>query len=159
QVRPGQQGQPGQPNQPNQQPQPNVNPAQPVPQDIIIEDVFERAKKTVRLVADDRTNSLIVYANDEGLKRVRDMLEIIDKPLPSNYRTFELAHARAEQLQGMVEQIARGFAGGGAGRNPQRSGATVIADSDNNALHVVADRELMTHIAEVIAELDIPGAE
>ncbi len=133
--------------------------AQPTPQDIIVEDIYERAKKTVRLVADERTNSLIVYANEDGLRRVKQMLEVIDKPVPSNFRTFRLEHARAEQIRPIVEQIARGVAAQVRGRTVRAGGPTVVVDPASNALHVVADREAMDRIAQIIADLDTPAAE
>ncbi len=131
----------------------------PAPQDIIVEDIYERAKKTVRLVADERTNSLIVYANEDGLKRVKEMLEVIDKPVPSNFRTFKLEHARAEQIQPIVQEIARGVAAQVRGRTVRAGGPTVVVDPSGNALHVVANREAMDRIAQIIADLDTPAAE
>jgi len=144
--------QPGQPPRPQPQPQPG----QPQPQDIIVEDIYERAKKTVRIVADSRSNTLIVYANEEGLKRVKDMLAVIDTQVPSNFRTFRLQHAKAEQIQPTVEQIARGAAAPGRGRG---GGPTVVADALLNAVHVIAEREEMERIAEVIQKLDVEGAQ
>ncbi|HUU94126.1 MAG TPA: secretin N-terminal domain-containing protein, partial [Phycisphaerae bacterium] len=132
---------------------PQQQPQQPTPQDIIVEDIYERAKKTVRLFAHEPTNSLIVYANEEGLGRVREMLKDIDQPTPSNFRTFKLEHAEAEQIHGVVEQIARGMGAMGA----RGRAALVVLDTTNNALHVIADREEMTRIEAIVKELDIPG--
>lgn len=140
------------------QPQPNQpQPGQPLPQDIFVEDIFERARKTVRLVADDRTNTLIVYANKDGLQRVRDMLDVIDRPVPSNFRTFTLRHADAQQLQPTIEQIARGVATPPGGGRPARN-TTVLADAAANAIHVIADREVMSEIERILTQLDVPGA-
>jgi len=135
---------------------PQRQPQQPVPQDIIVEDIYERAKKTVRLFAHEPTNSLIVYANEEGLGRVREMLEKIDQEAPSNFRTFKLEHAKAEQIQPIVEQIARGM---GTVGTRGRGAASVVLDAVNNALHVIADRGEMTRIEKIITELDVEGAE
>ena len=123
------------------------------PEDIIVEDIYERAKKTIRIVADQRTNNLIVYANDDGLNRVKEMLEKIDQPIPSNFQTFELTFADAAEIQPIVDQFARGLAGG-ATRGRAARGATVIADEAMNVLHVLAEREPMERIAEIIAQLD-----
>jgi type II secretion system protein D len=131
-----------------------AQPQQPVPQDIIVEDIYERAKKTVRLFAHEPTNSLIVYANEEGLGRVREMLEKIDQEAPGNFRTFKLKHAEAEQIHGVVEEIARGMGAMGA----RGRAALVVLDTTNNALHVIADREEMTRIEAILKELDTPGA-
>ncbi len=128
----------------------------PKPEDIIVEDIYERAKKTVRIVADERTNNLIVYANEDGVKRVQEILEKIDKPVPTNFRTFQLAHAKAEQIQPTIEQIARGMSGS-SGRG--RTGLTIVADGKRNALLVVAEREDMNRVESIISDFDVEGAE
>lgn len=142
--------------------QPQQQQNQPTPQDIFAEDIFERAKKTVRLVADERTNSLIVYANDDGLNRVKELLEVIDKPMPSNFQTFVLENADAEQIQDVVQQFAQSMATQTV-RRPgvaaRAGGPTVILDKPLNALHVIADREEMGRIEEIIRQLDIPGSK
>ena len=122
------------------------------PEDIIVEDLYERAKKTVRIIAEERTNNLVVYANEDGLKRVREILEQIDVPVPTNYRTFTLEHAKPSQIQPTIEQIARGMSGGNV---RGAAGVTIIADDGLNALHVIADREDMTRIEKIIKDFDI----
>ncbi|GEM_PF-1673255 len=148
----------GQPTPPQPQPQPVV--MQPgvtvAPEDIIAEGIFERAKKTIRLVADPRTNSLIVYANAEGMERVRKMLETIDKPLPDTYQVFELQQAKVADIAGLVTQIAQGMTqtGARAGRT-----ATIVPDEGNNTFHVIAEREEMEKIGKLIRELDVRARE
>ncbi len=135
-------------------PQPNqVN-----PEEIFVEDIFEQAKKTIRLEADERTNSLIVYANDDGATRVREMLEVLDKPVASNYRVFKLENASAEEIQPTVQQIATGLGAVGGGRGAAR-GPTVVLDQANNALHVIAEREAMQRIESIIDELDLAAPD
>ncbi len=138
--------------------QPQQQPGQVDPGDVFVEDIFERAKKTIRLSADERTNTLIVYANEDGLKRVEEMLEHIDRPVPSNFRTFVLQNAEAEQMQPTIEQIARSIVTQVGGRGATRA-PSVIADPAANALHVIAEREAMTEIEEIIGQLDVPGAQ
>ena len=130
--------------------QPNTQ--APAPEDIIVDDLYERAKKTVRIVADGRTNNLLVYANEDGLKRVNDILEKIDKPVPTNFKTFVLEHAKAEVIQPTVDQIVRGSSTS-SGRG--RSGPTIIVDETINALHVVAEREDMARVEQIIKDFDI----
>ena len=159
-TRPGQPPQPGQPQPGQPQPPPAaVNVGSVAPEDIIVEDIFERARKTVRIVADDRTNALIVYANDEGAKRVRDMLEVIDKPIPTNYKQFKLQHAQANEIFGLVDQVAKSISAGGATAGRGARGPTVTQDDANNVLHVIADRREMDRIGELIQQLDVAGDE
>lgn len=126
--------------------------ATPAPEDIIVEDLYERARKTVRIVADERTNNLVVYANADGLKRVREILEQIDVPVPTNFKSFTLKNARPSQIQPTIEQITRGVTGPGV---RGAAAVTIIADDGLNALHVIADREEMTRIEKIIRDFDI----
>ncbi|HPM23264.1 MAG TPA: secretin N-terminal domain-containing protein, partial [Phycisphaerae bacterium] len=138
------------------QPTPAVQAGGVSPEEIFTEGIFERAKKTIRLVADTRTNSLIVYANDDGLKRVRELLETIDKPLPDTYQTFTLQYAKVADVANLVTQIAQGMSqtGGRAGRS-----ATIVPDEVSNTFHVIADREEMERVGRLIQQLDLPSPE
>ena len=131
-----------------------VQTGQAAPEDVILEDIYEQARKTIRIVADERTNSLIVYANPGGLKRVQDLLEVIDQPMPSNFRTFKLEHADAADTHGVVQQVAASLSGGLRSRT--RS-SNVVLDEGANALHVIAEREEMKRIETIIQQLDVPG--
>ena len=70
-------------------------PQSATPEAVMGEGMVERAKKTIRLAADERTNSLIVYANKEGQQRVRELLKTIDMAQPSNFKTIKLENAEA----------------------------------------------------------------
>ncbi len=138
-----------------QQQQQNLNPS-----DLLGEGLFERAKKTIRVVPFERTNSIIVYANEEGHERVLKMLKTLDTPIPSNFRTFTLEHADAEQIYPVVSQLAQSAGGGGASRFGRgQSGPAVTLDAMNNAFHVFAEREDMQVIEDIIQRLDIPKTD
>jgi len=140
-------------------PQPQQQPGQPAtPQDVIEEDIYEQARKTVRLVADPRTNTLVVYANAEGLARVKELLDTIDRPVPSNFQTIKLKFADADQIQPIVQEIANSMAATSPGRGRSR-GPNVIADIANNALHIIAERTEMPMIETTIRDLDVEGQE
>jgi type II secretion system protein D len=149
--------QPGRPGQP-QPPQPMQMPIQvgAAPENIITEGIFERAKKTIRLVADSRMNALIVYANAEGLGRVREMLEVLDRSQPDNLQTFKLEYAKVSELSPLLAQlvgeVAQSTAVGG------RNTASVVPDEVNNLFYVIAERDLMDRVAELIRQLDVPSA-
>lgn len=132
---------------------------QPTPESIIAEGIFEQAKKTVRIAADERTNSLIVYANDDGQKRVKELLKIIDVAVPSNFRSFRIVNTDAAKIYPVVEQIAQGLGGLSTRATRGRGGVRVVLDEANESLLVLADREEMVKIEEVIQRLDVAGPE
>lgn len=152
--------QPRRPNQPNQ-PQQFVQPGQgaATPESIIAEGIFERAKKTIRIAADERTNALIVYANEEGQKRVKELLQIIDCEVPSNFKTFVIKNAEAARIHPVIDQIAQGLGSFNTRITRGRGGTRVVLDDSANALHVLADREDMTKIAGIIQQLDVQQPE
>ncbi|MCH7870622.1 MAG: hypothetical protein IID33_02880, partial [Planctomycetes bacterium] len=135
------------------------NSAQATPADLMGESAFERAKKTILVSPYERTNSIIVYANLEGHERVAEMLEDLDLQLPSNFRTFKLEHARADQIFNTVNQLVQGLrressTGTSRFRNTSRA-ATVTPDPVQNALHVLAQPSEMEKIEEIIKQLDV----
>ncbi len=127
------------------------------PQDILAEGIFERAKKTIRLVADSRMNALIVYANEEGMQRVRELLEVLDKPQVDNFRTIELQEADVADVAPMLSQIV-----GEMGKTTVRgrgNAPEIVPDESRNVLYVFAERDEMQRIEMLVAQLDVPGPE
>lgn len=80
--------------------------------------------EVLRMVTDERLNSLIVVATSGMMEKVRDLVERLDTPTPYEANTlhiYELLNAEAEQ----VEQALQGLVGGGGGSsrgNTRRSG-------------------------------------
>ena len=139
------------------QPQPRTVQTQgSTPEDIMTEGIFERAKKTIRLVADPRMNALIVYANKEGLARVNEMLEDLDKPQSDNMRTFTLEHAEVGDIAPLLGELVSGMLDGGA-RGAR--GPSIVPDESKNLLYVIAERDAMERIAELITQLDVEAPE
>ncbi len=130
-------------------------------EDLLGEGIFEKAKKTIRMVADERTNSLIVYANKDGVEKVKKMLEVIDKPLPSNFKTFKLENAKVSQIAEPLNQLAQSLRGAPVGPRGAASarGVSIVPDENANVIHVVAEREEMNKIEELIRRLDVAIAE
>ena len=70
--------------------------------------------EVLRMVSDERLNSMIVVATAGMMEKVRDLVERLDTPTPYEANTlhiYELLNAEAEQ----VEQALQGLVGGGGG--------------------------------------------
>jgi type II secretory pathway component GspD/PulD (secretin) len=145
----GRQPQPGQP-----QPAVVIPPTGVQPEDILVEGIFERARKTIRLVADSRRNSLIVYANEDGQERVRDLLDRLDKPKTDNFRTFVVEQANVSELAPLLSEIVSGMAQPGS-----RGAPTIVPDWSRGVLHVVAEPDQMEQIDSLIGQLDVASPE
>lgn len=141
----------------------------------------------VRVIADYRTNSLIVQAAPRDLAEVAKLIKDLDVnevPTQSEIRVFPLRNSLAEDLQPVLQEAITGE-GGTTGENenftrPSTSlsilavdpdgsrvidsgllaGVVVTADTNANALVVRAPSNSMPLIAELIKQLDqLPGAE
>ncbi|MGQ4276525.1 type II secretion system secretin GspD [Pseudidiomarina sp. E22-M8] len=127
-----------------------------------------------KIVADERTNSVIVSGEPRARKRVVDLINRLDQDLKSegNTRVYYLKYAKAQELvdvlQGVSESIqadmqsagtpnqqARTTRGGG-GNNAQIS---ISAHEDSNSLVITAQPDLLANLENVIRQLDIRRAQ
>ncbi len=123
----------------------------------------------VKVVADDRTNSVLISGEQTQRLRMRALITHLDTPLETGgdtqVRYLEYADAEAlagklkEQVTGIVQAAtpggaAQGAAGGGAAAQAERS-VTIWADPQNNALIVTAPPKIMRSIMSVVDKLDI----
>ncbi|MEW6250409.1 MAG: secretin N-terminal domain-containing protein, partial [Planctomycetota bacterium] len=120
------------------------------------EGLFERAKKTVRMVAHPRSNSLIIYATEDGLKRVDDMLEIIDQPARDAYTVIPVKHARVADIAPLLNEIVQGIAQGPTQMTRQ---PVIVPDEANKQFYVMAERDDLERITALIQQLDVPAPQ
>jgi len=128
------------------------------------------------VVADERSNRLLIKGDDNFRLRIRDLVYKLDQPAVSSGTTqvIRLRHAdaktMAELLRGLMGQMASsagatGTAGAPVQRTAARTAATgnadfgIYADEGLNALVVRADPAMMTEVQRVIAELDVRRAQ
>jgi general secretion pathway protein D len=130
------------------------------------------AKGKVRILTDDRTNSLIILASRQRLEELRGAIARLDVPVTGQGRihVYYLKHADAEELATTLSSLISGQpAGGGGGPGAQAAqpamraaitelaeGVTVTADAPTNSLVIQASKEGFGTLSEVIAQLDIP---
>src|SRR4029453_15849892 len=133
------------------------------------------AAPTVKLVADDRTNSVLVSGERSQRLRLRTLITHLDTPLEAGGDTQvrylryadaeKIATKLREQLQGIVAAAAPGGAGAGAAPPPPASGGTVDrsitiwAEPETNALVVTAPPKVMRSVMSIVDRLDIRRAQ
>ncbi len=124
-----------------------------------------------RYVADERTNSILLSANDRQRVRLRALIGSLDRPLNSmgNTKTVFLKYAKAEQVAEVLsgigeikqkeEAAASGRAGAGGaatgGVAAQRSLYSIQPHEETNALVLTAPPDIMREFDSVIRALDI----
>ncbi len=123
--------------------------------------------QTLRLVPDERLNSLIVVATPELMERVRDLISKLDTPTPyeaNNMNIYKLLNASAEDvekaLNAMIGTTPR--QGGDKGQaqqgevQPFEKKVVVTKYERSNALLILAAPQDYKLIKEIIAQLDVP---
>ncbi len=123
----------------------------------------------VKVVADDRTNSVLISGEQSQRLRMKALITHLDTPLEAGGDTQvryleyadaeELAGKLKEQVQGIVQAAAPGAppagGGGGGGAQAAERNVTIWADPQNNALIVTAPPKIMRSIMGVVDKLDI----
>ena len=124
----------------------------------------ETGDKEVTLVADKRTNSIVVTADELSIARIRELVSYLDTPLEQrgNVKVIYLEYADAsevaEVLTRVMQNISRLDEDGKKSRQTTSS-ATIEADAGTNSLIITADADEMASLEAVIARLDIRRAQ
>ncbi len=117
------------------------------------------------LVADSRTNSVLVSGDELERARMRSLIEHLDTPLEQsgNVKVIYLEYANAVDIAEVLTRVmkniselepAEGIKAGGSGGT-----STIEADEGTNALIITADTDEMAALEAVIQRLDIRRAQ
>ncbi|BBN80238.1 type II secretion system protein GspD [Pseudoalteromonas sp. A25] len=120
-----------------------------------------------KVVADSRTNSVIVSGESQARSRATDLIKRLDNELENqgNTKVFYLNYAKAEDLvkvlQGVSKTLQEDAQGGG---NKTRSSSnknetSIEAHPDSNSLVITAQPDTMRSLSQVIEKLDIRRAQ
>jgi general secretion pathway protein D len=123
-----------------------------------------------RVVADDRTNSVIISGDVKARERIANLIKRLDLELKSsgNTRVHYIKYAKAEDIVGVLQGVSDSIqaeeaapAAGGAARRSSRGASDVSINSheETNALVITAPPDMMRSLEEVIRKLDIPRAQ
>lgn len=125
--------------------------------------------KAMVLVADKRTNSVLISGDDMQRQRARALIAHLDGPMAQagNVKVYYLQYANAKDLAAVLNKVMQNVAqmapGAGGNATAAPSGgagkATIEADEGTNALIVTANAEIMQSLQAVIERLDIRRAQ
>jgi len=122
------------------------------------------SERTIKFIADERTNTLVLLASEVDSLRVRSLISMLDKQTPKDkgrIRVYYLEHATAEDLAKVLQAQTsdKGKASAKGGKAPLLSDqVTITADKATNSLIIMADNEDYQVLEEIIKKLDIPRA-
>jgi len=120
------------------------------------------AGEQTQFVADERTNSIIVLANEFDTEKVRELLKTMDKDVPKSdakIRVIYLENAKAEELATVLQSLSGTVSKTEEGKKiaPVVSDKVKIThDTATNSLIIMADKEDYQVLEGVVKKLDIP---
>ncbi len=119
------------------------------------------SQTVTKIVADERTNSLVVVSSETDAAKIRKLVKLLDKEAPrgqGDIHVFYLQHANAEELTKVLTAIpSKKTAEKNKGKAPILSkDARIVADQATNSLVIMADQDDYLVLEQVIQKLDIP---
>ena len=122
------------------------------------------ADEEATLVADKRTNSVVVTADELNLQRIKDLIRYLDTPLEQsgNVKVVYLEYANAMDIAEVLSRVMQNITAldnDGQKARSSSSHSTIEADEGTNSLIITADADEMASLEAVIARLDIRRAQ
>lgn len=124
------------------------------------------AGREVKLVADDRTNAVIVLASENDTLKIKKLIKILDAETPrkkEKIHIYYLENANAEELAKVLQVLQEKESDSGKRRPLKRRKTqessdriTIAADKATNSLIIRADKDSYLVLEEIIKKLDIP---
>jgi general secretion pathway protein D len=118
------------------------------------------------IVADQRSNSILVTGDAVRRKQVRELIARLDvsQPQSGNVRVIYLEYADAEEIATVLAKVVSSISkleteGAKKGAQPSAANASVEADPATNSLLITADADTMESLLSVIKRLDIRRAQ
>lgn len=120
------------------------------------------------LVADERTNSILISGDKSERLGIRAIISHLDTPMETsgNTHVIYLRYAKAKDLVPVLtglgdtyEQEKKAAGGGKAAAQANRSPITVQAHEDTNALVITSPPDLFRSLQGVISKLDVRRAQ
>jgi general secretion pathway protein D len=126
-----------------------------------------------QIIPDERTNKLIIIANEKAFRRINDLLKQLDTPISGEgqVHVYYLENANAEEMASTLASLTQGLNAGkgarpaGAPGRPAGAPATVAdlfsgevkitADKGTNSLVIIANQSDYRNLVNVIEKLDI----
>lgn len=118
------------------------------------------------VVADERTNSVLVTGDEVRRKQSRELIQRLDVPQPQSgrVRVVYLEYADAEEVAKVLAKVVSSISklepdSTKKGAQPSAESASVEADPATNSLLITADSETMDSLLSVVERLDIRRAQ
>ncbi len=126
-----------------------------------------------KIVADERTNSVIVSGELQARQRVSEIVKRLDAEQESqgNTRVYYLKYAKAEDLVKVLQGVSNSMvaaansaqnqqaAQGGSGTRGSNREVSIEAHTESNSVIVTAQPDMLRNLEDVIRQVDIRRAQ
>ncbi len=117
-----------------------------------------------KIVADDRTNSVVISGDPKARQRVATLIQKLDSELEStgNTRVIYLKYANAKEVSEVLQGVSSSIESEKSGtksKSKTKSNLSIEAHEDTNALVITAQPDIMRTLEQVINQLDIRRAQ
>ncbi|UCF72731.1 MAG: type II secretion system secretin GspD [Deltaproteobacteria bacterium] len=121
----------------------------------------EPISPAMRIVPDERTNSLIILATEDDTFRIKELIKLLDKEIPrgeGDVHVYYLQNANAEDLVKVLTALPSKEEGEAKkGKAPVISKEVhIVADKATNSLIIQAKKHDYLVLEDIIKKLDIP---
>ena len=116
----------------------------------------------VKIVADDRSNSVLIGGDKSDRVRLRALISHLDTPVAvgGNTHVIYLKNAVAKNLVPVLTGVSQSVAGGkGKTTSASSSNISIQADENTNALVINAPPDVFRSIRSVVQKLDVRRAQ
>lgn len=118
----------------------------------------------VQIIADGRTNRIIVLGPPEARRKLIALAQSLDTPTnrSANSRVIRLRHSDAKALAETLGEISEGMKNpesGETGANTKDQNILIRADESLNALVILAEPDLVAALEDIVRQLDVPRAQ
>ena len=116
----------------------------------------------VKIVADERSNSVLISGDKSGRLRLRTLITHLDTPVEvgGNTHVIYLKNAVAKNLVPVLTGVSQSVTAGKAGQKQAGSGKiTIQADENTNALVINAPPDVFRSLRSVVRKLDVRRAQ
>ncbi len=126
---------------------------------------------TPKVVADERTNAVVISGEPKARQRVIQMIRQLDKDQATqgNTRVFYLKYAKAKNLVDVLTGVSKSIQTGKGGTTTQASAGSggitadkkvsIEADEQTNSLIITAQPDMMQEMEKILGRLDIRRAQ
>ncbi len=124
------------------------------------------SEREVQIVADERTNSVVILASENDTLKIKKLIELLDQDVPrgkEKIHIYFLENADAETLAKVLQELPVKEEAPKPGQPPLRriqppvtETVTITPDKATNSLIIRGDTDDYQALEEIIRQLDIP---